>query len=62
MEREFTDVDVEARDFYDELDARAGLPASVYRISSMNSVANSQPALVSVAQHGSLDDHVYVSE
>ncbi|EIN08287.1 hypothetical protein PUNSTDRAFT_126386 [Punctularia strigosozonata HHB-11173 SS5] len=36
-----------------------GLPGGVYKISTINSAANHQPALVSVAQHGSLDDAVY---
>ena len=38
-----------------------GLPAGAYRLSSINTAANHQPALVAVAQHGSLDDQVYVS-
>ena len=33
-----------------------GLPAGSYRIASINSAANHQPALVAVAQHGALDD------
>ncbi|KAL7416409.1 hypothetical protein BDY24DRAFT_233534 [Mrakia frigida] len=33
-----------------------GLPAGFYKMSSINSAANHQPALVGVAQHGSLDD------
>ncbi len=33
-----------------------GLPAGAYRIASINSAANHQPALVAVAQHGALDD------
>ncbi|KZT25096.1 hypothetical protein NEOLEDRAFT_1052188, partial [Neolentinus lepideus HHB14362 ss-1] len=40
-------------------DVTAGLPAGVYKISSINSAANHQPVLVAVAQHGSLDDAVY---
>ncbi|KAI1796476.1 hypothetical protein LXA43DRAFT_621416 [Ganoderma leucocontextum] len=36
-----------------------GLPAGVYRLASINSAANHQPALVAVAQHGALDDMVY---
>ncbi|BGP26676.1 hypothetical protein JCM10295v2_005629 [Rhodotorula toruloides] len=36
-----------------------GLPAGTYKLSSINSAANHQPALVGVAQHGSLDDAVY---
>jgi hypothetical protein len=38
-----------------------GLPAGTYKLSSINTAANHQPALVAVAQHGSLDDAVYVS-
>jgi hypothetical protein len=38
----------------------AGLPAGYYRLASINSAANHQPVLVAVAQHGSLDDMVYV--
>ncbi|KAL5498253.1 hypothetical protein ACEPAH_2393 [Sanghuangporus vaninii] len=40
-------------------DITTGLPAGVYRLTSFNSAANQQPALVAVAQHGSLDDTVY---
>jgi hypothetical protein len=36
-----------------------GLPAGFYRMASINTAANHQPALVAVAQHGSLDDGVY---
>ncbi|GAA5840066.1 hypothetical protein JCM3766R1_000664 [Sporobolomyces carnicolor] len=36
-----------------------GLPTGVYKMSSINTAANHQPALVGVAQHGSLDDAVY---
>jgi hypothetical protein len=39
----------------------AGLPAGTYRVCSMNTDANHTPCLVAVAQHGSLDDCVYVS-
>lgn len=39
----------------------AGLPAGSYRVCSMNTDANHTPCLVAVAQHGSLDDCVYVS-
>lgn len=38
-----------------------GLPAGVYRLGSINSAANHQPALVPIAQHGMLDDAIYVS-
>jgi len=40
-------------------DVTAGLPAGVYKMSSINSAANHQPVLVPIAQHGSLDDVVY---
>ncbi|KZT41284.1 hypothetical protein SISSUDRAFT_353536 [Sistotremastrum suecicum HHB10207 ss-3] len=40
-------------------DVTAGLPAGFYRLSSINTAANHQPALVAVAQHGNLDDAVY---
>ena len=33
-----------------------GLPAGTYRIATINSAANHQPALVAVAQRGALDD------
>jgi len=36
-----------------------GLPAGTYRISSINTSSNHAPAIVPVAQHGSLDDAVY---
>ena len=43
-------------------DVTAGLPAGFYKLSSINTAANHQPVLVPIAQHGSLDDAVYVSE
>lgn len=36
-----------------------GLPAGVYRVSSINTAANHQPVIVPVAQHGFLDDAIY---
>ena len=42
-------------------DVTKGLPAGFYKLSSINTAANHQPVLVPVAQHGSLDDAVYVS-
>lgn len=42
-------------------DVTAGLPAGAYRLCSINTAANHQPAIAPVAQHGSLDDCVYVS-
>ncbi|EIW86374.1 hypothetical protein CONPUDRAFT_46811 [Coniophora puteana RWD-64-598 SS2] len=38
-----------------------GLPEGFYKMSTINSASNHQPVLVAVAQHGSLDDVVYVS-
>ena len=38
-----------------------GLPVGTYKLSSINTAANHQPALVPIAQHGSLDDAIYVS-
>lgn len=43
-------------------DVTAGLPAGTYRLASINTAANHQPALVAVAQHGALDDMVYVCD
>ena len=37
-----------------------GLPAGTYRIATINSSSNHQPALVAVAQRGALDDMAYV--
>jgi hypothetical protein len=37
-----------------------GLPAGTYKLSSIHTSANHVPVLVSVAQHGALDDQVYV--
>ena len=41
-------------------DVTDGLPAGVYRLSSINTASNHQPVLSPIAQHGSLDDAVYV--
>ncbi|KAM5538854.1 hypothetical protein V8D89_007576 [Ganoderma adspersum] len=40
-------------------DVTGGLPAGSYRLASINSAANHQPALVAVAQRGALDDMIY---
>jgi hypothetical protein len=40
-------------------DVSNGLPAGVYKVSTINTAANHQPVLVPVAQHGSVDDVVY---
>ena len=42
-------------------DVTQGLPAGAYRLASINTAANHQPILVAIAQHGSLDDMIYVS-
>ncbi|CAK5271439.1 unnamed protein product [Mycena citricolor] len=39
----------------------AGLPVGSYRVCSINTAMNHQPAIVPIAQHGSLDDCSYVS-
>ncbi|KAI0633419.1 hypothetical protein C8Q77DRAFT_787039 [Trametes polyzona] len=36
-----------------------GLPAGTYRMATINTAANHQPALVAIAQHGALDDMIY---
>jgi len=41
-------------------DVTGGLAPGVYRLASINTCANHQPVLGSVAQHGSFDDMVYV--
>jgi hypothetical protein len=41
-------------------DVADGLPPGVYRLSSINTSSNHQPVLGPIAQHGSLDDAVYV--
>jgi hypothetical protein len=41
-------------------DVDKGLPAGIYKLSSINTAANHQPVLVPVAQHGALDDTIYV--
>jgi hypothetical protein len=38
-----------------------GLPAGKYKLSSITTAMNHQPALVPVAQRGSIDDAIYVS-
>ena len=42
-------------------DVTAGLAAGFYRVCSINTDANHAPCLVAVAQHGNMDDCVYVS-
>jgi hypothetical protein len=45
-----------------EATVAGGLPPGTYKVSTINTAANHQPVLVPVAQHGSLDDVVYVSQ
>ena len=40
-------------------DVTAGLAPGFYRMASINTAANHQPALVAIAQHGALDDMIY---
>ena len=48
------------RDGNVSINMTGGLPAGVYKLSSINSSSNHAPVLVAVAQHGTLDDQVYV--
>jgi hypothetical protein len=41
-------------------DVTKGLPAGFYRLGSINTAANHQPVIVPIAQHGGLDDYIYV--
>lgn len=41
-------------------DVTNGLPTGFYKLSSINSASNHQPVIAPVAQHGSLDDAIYV--
>jgi len=40
-------------------DVTSGVPAGTYRLCSINSSSNHQPAIVAIAQHGAIDDCVY---
>ncbi|KAI9063827.1 hypothetical protein FKP32DRAFT_1571066 [Trametes sanguinea] len=40
------------------VEVAGGLPKGTYRLASINTAANHQPALVAIAQHGALDDMV----
>jgi hypothetical protein len=40
---------------------KGSLPPGMYRLASINTAKNHQPCLVAVAQHGLLDDQVYMS-
>jgi len=56
----FTGVNTAAdRDGNVSVNVTNGLPAGVYKLSSINTSANHAPVLVAVAQHGHLDDQVY---
>ena len=57
----FKGVNAAAQDGQLQVDVTGGIPAGVYKLSTINTAANHQPCLVSVAQHGSVEDAVYVS-
>lgn len=57
----FKGLNDKARDGVLTADVTGGLAAGVYRIASISTAANHQPVLVAVAQHGAMDDMVYVS-
>jgi len=42
-------------------DVTNGLPAGTYRLASINAGMNHMPVIAPIAQHGSLDDVIYVS-
>lgn len=56
----FKGLNEKAQDGVLSVEVIDGLPVGAYRIASINSAANHQPVLVAVAQHGALDDMVYV--
>lgn len=56
----FKGLNEKAQDGVLSVDVTDGLPAGTYRMATINSAANHQPVLVAVAQHGSLDDMIYV--
>jgi hypothetical protein len=56
----FQGVNTPAQNGVLSVDVTAGLPAGVYRLGSINAASNHQPVLVAEAQHGLLDDVVYV--
>lgn len=58
----FKDLNLPAQNGVLSASVTAGLPAGAYRLASINFAANHQPVLVAVAQHGSLDDMIYVSD
>lgn len=56
----FKGLNAPAEDGVLSADVTSGLPAGVYRMASINSSSNHQPVLVAIAQHGTLDDMIYV--
>ena len=42
------------------VDVTDGLPAGIYKLTTINSAANHQPVLMPVAQHRSTEDSVFV--
>jgi hypothetical protein len=55
----FKGIDAAAVNGVTTANVTAGLPAGAYRLCSITSSANHQPAIVAVAQHGNIDDCVY---
>ncbi|EGG05646.1 uncharacterized protein MELLADRAFT_124060 [Melampsora larici-populina 98AG31] len=43
------------------LEVKDGLPAGIYRITSLNSASNHQPIAAPLAQRGSYDDAIYIT-
>jgi transcription initiation factor TFIID subunit 15 len=57
----FSAVNTPANNGVVSVNCTTGLPVGIYRMASINTATNHQPVLVPIAQHGSLDDMVYVS-
>ncbi|KAJ7652911.1 hypothetical protein B0H17DRAFT_1172177 [Mycena rosella] len=56
----FKGIDAPAANGVMTVNVAKGVPAGAYRMCTINSSSNHQPVIVPVAQHGSLDDCVYV--
>ena len=57
----FKGIDTAAQNGVLSLEVPGGIPPGTYKLSSINTAANHQAVAVPVAQHGSMDDAVYVS-
>jgi hypothetical protein len=57
----FKGVNTPAKNDIVSVSVDQGLPEGQYRLASINTAANHQPVLAPVAQHGFLDDVIYVS-